>query len=514
MIRTVAKISLVLLVIVALPLSFYLVREFSTLTKNEKMVQRVFSTELESILYSVNQYSENVVHQWRQSLDLPVAPNGDIMKGLVSNLFQNNPSVLAVRFLDLAAHQVEAAYSNDDNAVRIEEWPPSGEIQKLQNFLESNYQRVNTKMMTDSTLMLYFLTKNRKGEQACQIVINPRTFVLQTMSPQIQQIAQDLFFISIADSTSGKVVYSTENNAELTGKIEKASMWYIPGYQLGIRLKAKTLEELASERTQRDNYMLIGLTIVVLLGLYFVIWNIRKEMKLAELKSEFVSNVSHEIRTPLALISMYAETLLLKRVKTEAKQEEYLQTIHQESGRLTDIVNRILNFSRLEKNRLKYQFSLVNLGELVPEIIASMKSHLEASQVDCRFSSQVDQALVYADSDVVKTMLVNLVDNAIKYSAEKDREIDIRLVKKPKSVWVEVEDNGIGISPKNQKHVFEQFFRVTEGDLAHKAKGSGLGLNLVKRMMKAHGGNVGLRSKLGEGSTFILKFPVKKQNHA
>jgi two-component system, OmpR family, phosphate regulon sensor histidine kinase PhoR len=514
MIRTVAKISLVLLVIVALPLSFYLVREFSTLTKNEQMVQRVFSTQLESILYSVNQYSENVVHQWRQSLDQPVAPDGDVEKGLVNNLFQNNRSVLAIRFLDLASHQVEAEYFSNGKAIHIDEWPSSAEVQKLQNYLKANYQRVDTKMMTDSTLMLYFLAKNRDGEHACQLVINPRTFVLQTMSPQIQQIAQDLFFISVSDSTSGRVVYSTEDNAELTGKIEKASMWYIPGYDLGIRLKAKTLEELASERTQRDNYMLIGLTIVVLLGLYFVIWNIRKEMKLAELKSEFVSNVSHEIRTPLALISMYAETLLLKRVKTEAKQEEYLHTIHQESARLTDIVNRILNFSRLEKNRLKYQFSSLDLKEFVPEIMTSLKSHLQASQVDCHFSSEVDEARVYADSDAVKTMLVNLVDNAIKYGAEEEKKIEIRLVKKPKSVWVEVEDNGIGISVKNQKHVFDQFYRVTEGDLAHKAKGSGLGLNLVKRMMKAHGGSVALRSKLGEGSTFILKFPVKKQNHA
>jgi two-component system phosphate regulon sensor histidine kinase PhoR len=260
--------------------------------------------------------------------------------------------------------------------------------------------------------------------------------------------------------------------------------------------------------------MLIGLTLVVLLGFYFVIWNIRKEMKLAELKSEFVSNVSHEIRTPLALISMYAETLLLKRVKTEEKRDEYLHTIHQESARLTDIVNRILNFSRLEKNRLKYQFSVIDLVELVPEILASLRSHLLAAQVDCRFSSEVDEARVYADSDVVKTMLVNLVDNAIKYSAQEDRKIEIRLVKKSKSVWVEVEDNGIGIAAKDQKHVFDQFFRVTEGDLAHKAKGSGLGLNLVKRMMKAHGGRVSLHSKPGEGSTFILKFPVKKQNHA
>ncbi|HKJ43527.1 MAG TPA: HAMP domain-containing sensor histidine kinase [Sunxiuqinia sp.] len=507
--RTIAKISLVLLIIVALPISFYLVREFSALSKNELMVQRVFSTQLESILYSVNQYSENVVKQWSQSLDQPVDPSGNVMQGLVYNIFQNNQSVLAIRFLQLQSNQVEAAFFNHN--YQLDNWPPMNQLKRLQDYFKSNYQRIETKTVNDSTLMFYFLTKNRHGEQVCQLMINPKEFVLQTMSPQIQQIAQNLFFISVSDSLSGNTIYSTEENSGLSEATEKAQMWYLPAYKLGIRLKAKTVEELATERTQRDNFTLLGLSIVVILGLLFVIWNIRKEMKLAELKSEFVSNVSHEIRTPLALISMYSETLLMKRLKTEEKQQEYLNTIQQESARLTDIVNRILNFSRLEKNRIKYRFENIDLAQLVPEMLATLKSHLKAAQVDCQFNSEVDEALAYADSEVVKTMLVNLVDNAIKYGADQNKKIDIRLLKKQKAIWVEVEDNGIGIAPKNQKHVFDQFYRVTEGDLAHKAKGSGLGLNLVKRMMKAHGGSVSLRSRLGEGSTFILKFPVKKQ---
>jgi two-component system phosphate regulon sensor histidine kinase PhoR len=249
------------------------------------------------------------------------------------------------------------------------------------------------------------------------------------------------------------------------------------------------------------------------MGFAFVLFNIRKEMKLAGLKSEFVSNVSHEIRTPLALISMYAETLVLKRVKTEEKQQEYLKTIQQESVRLTDIVNRILNFSRIEKNKIRYRFEEIDLKEVVPEAMAEACSYLDSAHVDCRFSPDAADALVVADYASVKTMVGNLIDNAIKYSAAADKKIDIRLLKKQKQVWLEVEDNGIGISTKHQKYIFDQFYRVTEGDLAHKAKGSGLGLNLVKRLMKAHGGDVSVRSKLGEGSTFILKFPVKKQHH-
>ena len=99
----------------------------------------------------------------------------------------------------------------------------------------------------------------------------------------------------------------------------------------------------------------------------------------------------------------------------------------------------------------------------------------------------------------------------MKYSDKPEKRIKVRLLKKPNQVWIEVEDNGIGISAKHQKYIFDQFYRVTEGDLAHRAKGSGLGLNLVKRIMKAHGGSVSVQSKLGEGSTFSLKFPRKEK---
>ena len=511
MVRTIAKISLVLLIIVALPMSVYFVREYSALSKNEEMVERVFSTQLESILYSINQYSENVVSQWSQSLDLPVDANGEIMQNLVNNLFRNNRSVRAVRFLDLKNHQVEASYFSGDE-FRVDAWPTEKEIATLRDYLKENYQRLEAEQQ-NGELLFYFLPKNRNGQQACQIVVHLETFIQQNLNPQIQQVAQELFNVSITDSVSGNVIYGTSEAGEMEGKIEKAPMWYLPGYQLGIRLKNKTVQELASERTQRDNLMLLGMAVLVVLGFLFVLSNIRREMKLAGLKSEFVSNVSHEIRTPLALISMYAETLVLKRVKTEEKQQAYLKTIQQESARLTDIVNRILNFSRIEKNKITYRFEPINLNELVLQVMDEACSYLGTEQVNCRFSPEKEEIIIVGDYASVKTMLGNLIDNAIKYGAASDKKIDIRLLKKQKQVWIEVEDNGIGISAKHQKYIFDQFYRVTEGDLAHKAKGSGLGLNMVKRLMKAHGGEVAVRSKLGEGSTFILKFPVKKHKH-
>lgn len=508
MVRTLAKISLVLLIIVSLPMSFYLVREYSDLTKNEQMIERVFSTQLESILYSINQYSENLVQQWRQSLDHPVGPESQIMKGLVTNLFENNAAVRAVRFYNLATPEEETVYYNDSVFAINTEIDPD-KVETLRGYLESNYQKVEVESWNEN-LIFYFLPTSKDGRQLCQLVINPETFVQQNMKLMIQSVAQDLFYVSISDSLTGNQLFATEGESDQLQTMEKASMWYMPAYQLGIRLKSKTVEELASERTQRDNYLLMGMGLLVVLGFIFVIVNIRKEIKLAEIKSEFVSNVSHEIRTPLALISMYAETLMLKRVKTEEKQMEYLKTIHQESSRLTDIVNRILNFSRIEKNRIKYRFEKIDLKQALPGIVRTLDSQFAAAKVDCCFESSDEEAWVLADWESLKTLMGNLIDNAIKYSDVQDKKVSIRIVNKPKQVWIEVEDNGIGISAKNQRYIFDQFYRVTEGDLAHKAKGSGLGLNLVKRIMKAHRGDVSVRSKLGEGSTFILKFPQKK----
>ncbi len=510
MVRTFIKISLVLLIIVSLPMGFYLVREFSVLNKNERMVERVFSTQLESILFAVNQYSENVLRQWSQTLDQPLDVNGELMRSLVSNLFQNNRALLGVRFLDLTMdrYEVMAEMTRPGDSVSFTEWPSPEKVRAMQEMLDNNYQRINADLNGDQ-VGYYFLLNSRQGKVGCQLITGLHAFVDQNLRPQIQQISQKIFYIRISNPKNSQVLYETDESAEADSTLLKAEMWYLPDHELGIRLKSKTIDELVSERSQRDNYVLLGMGLLVLLGFIFVMVSLRREIRLAEMKSEFVSNVSHEIRTPLALISMYTETLLLKRLKTKEKEEEYLRSVHRESVRLTDIVNHILDFSRMEKNRRVYHFEELNLNEHIPYIIRSLGSHLENGRASCRFTAEKDNLMIMADPEAFKDMMINLIDNAIKYNDAEQPGIDIRLSLKGSQVVVEVEDNGIGIPARHQKYIFDQFYRVTEGDLAHKAKGSGLGLNLVKRMMKAHDGTVSVRSKPGEGSTFILKFRLR-----
>jgi two-component system phosphate regulon sensor histidine kinase PhoR len=329
-----------------------------------------------------------MVSGWAQSIDQPVPLDGEIMSAIVTNLFNNNPGIHALQFYSLDNKQVLSRYNrNSDLELKFAN-PPEEKLKNLKEYLsEGNYQKVES-VSDGENVQLFFVLRTKPEGTICQLLVNPLEYIEQGLGSQIQQISQDIFYIEIRDTIKNLLVYSTEEIEEVTdnpGSLQSIPLWYIPHHQTGIRLKAKTVKELASERSQQSSLILWGMVLVVIVGLGFVIWNIRKEMKLAELKSEFVANVSHEIRTPLALISMYAETLMLKRVRSEEKQANYLETIHKESNRLTAIVNRILNFSKIEKNKRKYDFRQTDMNKLVASAVESCSSHFQAKQVNCSF---------------------------------------------------------------------------------------------------------------------------------
>ncbi len=234
-------------------------------------------------------------------------------------------------------------------------------------------------------------------------------------------------------------------------------------------------------------------------------------MELSQLKSDFVSNVSHEIRTPLALINMYIETLEMGRIRSDEKVKEYYSVILQESQRLAGIVNKILNFSHIESGKRKYNFTNVNLNTVVEEVTPLFRIRLDSNGFQFNVECYPDLKPIIADRDAVADALVNLLDNAIKYS-DNTKVIYIRTGNMRDAVYIEIEDHGIGISSKDQKHIFDKFFRVTEKNLAYKAKGSGLGLAIVKHIMDAHYARIDVKSEKNKGSIFRLIFN-KNQVH-
>lgn len=230
------------------------------------------------------------------------------------------------------------------------------------------------------------------------------------------------------------------------------------------------------------------------------------QLQLAQLKSSFVSNVSHELKTPIAMIRLAVETLEMGRVSSEAERERFIQTIGRETLRLSRLVDNILDFARLEAGQKVFRFESVNVVALVHEAIESFRLRLE----DQGFAVSVDLPeslpLVRADATGLTHCLLNLLDNAIKYSRQ-HREIRVSAHPRDGFVAVTVADRGIGISAADQRRIFEKFVRVETG-LVHDVKGTGLGLSLVDQIMRAHGGRIEVTSEPGEGSAFTLLVPT------
>jgi len=269
-------------------------------------------------------------------------------------------------------------------------------------------------------------------------------------------------------------------------------------------MKSGSITELASQRFYKNLIILALLLSILIIGIGLIYYNLKKELRLTHLKSDFVSNVSHELRTPLSLISMYSETLVLNRINTEDKKKEYYSVINNETNRLSKIVNSILNFSKMEAGTRKYEFQNCNLLDINKEVLNTYDYHITSNGFNYNFNCTKNIENIFADKDAVSESIINLIENAMKYSNDK-KEIEINIDTNNKGPYWEINDFGIGISKEDQTKIFDKFYRVSSG-LVHSTKGTGLGLSLVKQIMDAHKGEVIVKSSVGSGSTFRLQF--------
>jgi len=293
-----------------------------------------------------------------------------------------------------------------------------------------------------------------------------------------------------------------EGKPEVARKFESA----FPGLSMGIKFQGTSVQQLG-ETWMHRNFLILGiLSALIVIGLLLTKHVVSKEIALAKLKSDFVSNVSHELRTPLALIRLYAETLELGRITTKEKKQQYYRIVRKESERLTALINNILDFSRIEAGRKEYEFRDTDIGELVRNTLDSYRYQIE--QQGFEFEEKIDTDLppVRVDREAIARALVNLVNNALKYSSE-DKFLGVKLYRENGRVKLEVADHGIGIARRDQNKIFEKFYRA--GDpLVHNTKGSGLGLSLVRHISEAHGGEIAVESTPGKGSRFVMSLPL------
>ena len=233
-----------------------------------------------------------------------------------------------------------------------------------------------------------------------------------------------------------------------------------------------------------------------------------REAKLSRMKTDFVSLVSHELRTPVTSIRMFIETLALGRVKDPAQTQEVLQLLTRETERLSTLIDRVLDWSRIESGRKEYHRERQPVSQVVETAVAAFRA--QRLEGDLQLSVDVPDNLppVEVDRDAIAGALLNLLQNAYKYSGA-DKRIALTVQAGGRWVDLSVEDHGVGISPRDRKRIFERFYRV-DNLLTRKTEGSGLGLAITKRIVEAHGGRITVKSEPGKGSRFTIQLPVGK----
>ena len=251
-----------------------------------------------------------------------------------------------------------------------------------------------------------------------------------------------------------------------------------------------------------------GAVSIFFLGLYFMISNIYGRIKTNRMKEDFISGVSHELKTPIAAIKMLAETLKRGKIKQAVRIEEYYDMIIRESDRLTKFINKILDFSRIEKGGEIFYFEKTNAVELAKTAVHIYEDEAQDEELKIELKYDKENIFVELDKDAMLQVLLNLIDNAYKYSKEQ-KEIKVNVREDGKMAFMEITDKGPGISREEVEKIFDRFYRINK-DIESGTKGSGLGLAFVKTIVSAHHGKTAVESEIGKGSKFIIALPLKK----
>jgi two-component system, OmpR family, phosphate regulon sensor histidine kinase PhoR len=250
----------------------------------------------------------------------------------------------------------------------------------------------------------------------------------------------------------------------------------------------------------------IFLTLLTIGSFYVMFRNIRAQQKLMDIKNDFISNITHELKTPVATVSVALEALKnFKALDDPRRTNEYLEIAQSELNRLTLMTDKILKTAVFEDKGVEMKVERFDLDALVQQVLSSMKLVFEKRRTNILYKKEGEDFFLEAGQAHITNVLYNLIDNALKYSAD-DSSIEITLKETEFKIVLTVKDNGIGIDQQFQKKIFEKFFRVPSGDI-HNTKGYGLGLSYVASVVKSHHGDIQVESGVGKGSTFIVTLP-------
>ncbi len=525
--RPVNKFVLIIIFMLFIPILTYTVYQFLQGDENEQLIISIYDRQLESILFSINQHCWDIFNNWQSEMTSAAPIDFDNFMQLhyqskVQDLIDAQP-VIAGGLLRFSAEYYVIGFDaalGSSNSIRREliqkvnsVISEEGEaLERASRLAKEGYIKplavhwVTNKF--DDTLLLFPILKSglTGGVIYGALLIDNQAFIERIVARRFASMNEGEFVLAVQkNNMKDFVYYSTETQPE--GPFEQSSdLWILPDMALKIKMAGTTLDRLSKNRTRKNLILLLAVNIVFLIGSTYVVRNVSKEMELAKIKSNLVANVSHEIRTPIALIRLYAETLQMGRLKDEKKKNKYYKTMLAESIHLTQLINNMLDFAKIESRKKEYRKSPNDLGALTHQVLDMYHHNFEQKGFKIETDLDDELPLVNLDPEAIMQALVNLLDNAMKYSAD-NKYIGVTLKKRNETVVLSVKDKGIGIAESEHNKIFQKFYRVGDS-LVHTTKGSGLGLALVEHIMKVHDGKVNIESAMGHGSTFSLIFPI------
>lgn len=356
---------------------------------------------------------------------------------------------------------------------------------------------------------LFSFMKRLSGDKVFYVVIeDDPNHLVGRLFPQFFAISNSPRLYQVVDENGTPVFGApfTDSPDELV--VEREFKLTVVGWKLRVTQKA-IADESALRRKRVVNSILIGGAVtIIIVGFGVLVFAIRRERRLNELKSEFISNVSHELKTPLSIISLFGEMLAEGRTKSPEQAHEYAEIIWRESVRLGRLIDNVLDFAKIERGMDVYEFAEGDIGEVIERAIELSQRRVQAAEMtlETELASPEDLPPVQIDANAYTLAVLNLVDNAIKYAAE-GKKIRLTLAREGDVIVLRVKDWGPGIELVEQDRIFERFYRAKSIRLKP-IRGSGIGLALVQHIARAHGGDVSVESKVGEGATFSMTIPV------
>jgi signal transduction histidine kinase len=344
------------------------------------------------------------------------------------------------------------------------------------------------------------------------VKINDQHLIKDVMPAAIQSIPISHPLHVVVSHLKGKVLLGEKNSSTEPATATEFFEDNFPPWRIDIFPSGG--EDSGAFDLKRSFYFwtIITLVVVLISGAILISRTIAQEMAVLRLKSDFVSSVSHEFKSPLTSIKSLAERLRDGKVKDSDRMKQYFSVITQDADRLARLVTNILDFSKIEEGKREYEFVETDLRQLITQNIEDFRKEEIAKGMQIQTQIAEDLPLIVLDEDAFTQALINLLDNAVKFSPDR-KEIDVVLEKDDKYVILEVKDKGIGIPENEWDKIFDKFYQV-RNEFRQSTKGTGLGLTLIKHTVEAHGGRIEVESRVGEGSTFSIILPIQKQKNA